>query len=252
MCSLEKYQYLKKSHADLITNIDFVKMHPCRSMECIWAKRRASGSSDAAWAVTAYQLMRGEVAGSLDSLLDICQWRHGQPYRTFKALVSEINRRLLFWKGVYIEIISRIYLTPQVFYFGLFYFKCIHAVVLPFPIDELLTFFRIWESPTPIHHEHGDAPIHTQHPSYCAIVRKQSFWCHDDVIKWKHFPRYWLFVRGIHRSFPSLRPVTRNFDVFFDRCLNKRLSKQSWGWWFETPSCSLWRHCNASRWLVNS
>ena len=26
---------------------------------------------------------------------------------------------------------------------------------------------------------------------------------HDDVIKWKHFPRNWLFVRGIHRS-----PVT--------------------------------------------
>ena len=24
--------------------------------------------------------------------------------------------------------------------------------------------------------------------------------CHDDVIKWKHFPRYWPFVRGIHRS----------------------------------------------------
>ena len=26
-----------------------------------------------------------------------------------------------------------------------------------------------------------------------------SSW-HDDVIKWKHFPRYWPFVRGIHRS----------------------------------------------------
>ena len=25
------------------------------------------------------------------------------------------------------------------------------------------------------------------------------FSCHDDVIKWKHFPRYWPFVRGIHR-----------------------------------------------------
>ena len=24
--------------------------------------------------------------------------------------------------------------------------------------------------------------------------------CHDDVIKWKHFPRYWPFVPGIHRS----------------------------------------------------
>ena len=23
---------------------------------------------------------------------------------------------------------------------------------------------------------------------------------HDDVIKWKHFPRYWSFVRGIHGS----------------------------------------------------
>ena len=40
------------------------------------------------------------------------------------------------------------------------------------------------------------------------------------------------------------RPVTRSFDVFFDLRLNKRLSKQSWGWWFETPSSPLWRHCN--------
>ena len=37
-------------------------------------------------------------------------------------------------------------------------------------------------------------------------------------------------------EFPSQRPVTRSFDVFFDLCLNKRLSKPSWGWWFETPS----------------
>ena len=47
-------------------------------------------------------------------------------------------------------------------------------------------------------------------------------------------------------EFPSQRPVTRNFDVFFDLRLNKRLSKQSWGWWFETPSHPLWRHCNDS------
>ena len=171
---------------------------------------------------------------------------------------------------------------------------------------------------------------------------------HDDVIKWKHFPCYWPFVRGIHWSpfnsphrgqrcgalmltlicarinhwvnnceagdlrrhrahydvialemgplalvlhtaprpqrqrflviyvqrkcsdailmmtslngnifrvtgplcgeftgpgeFPTQRPVTRSFDVFFDRRLNKPLSKQSWGWWFETLSRSLWRH----------
>ena len=40
------------------------------------------------------------------------------------------------------------------------------------------------------------------------------------------------------------RPVTRSFDVFFDLCLNTRLSKQSWGWWFEMPSRPLWRHRN--------
>ena len=46
-------------------------------------------------------------------------------------------------------------------------------------------------------------------------------------------------------EFPTQRPVTRRFDVFFDLRLNKRLSKQPWGWWFETLSWSLWRHCNA-------
>ena len=45
-------------------------------------------------------------------------------------------------------------------------------------------------------------------------------------------------------EFPAQRPVTRSFDVFFDLGLNKRLSKQSKRWWFETPSCSLWRHRN--------
>ena len=48
-------------------------------------------------------------------------------------------------------------------------------------------------------------------------------------------------------EFPAQRPVTRSFDVFFDLHQNKRLSKQSWGWWFET----LWRHCNVSRVMVH-
>ena len=59
---------------------------------------------------------------------------------------------------------------------------------------------------------------------------------HDDFIKGKHFPRYWPFVRGIHRC----------FDVYFDLRPNKQLSKQSWGWWFETSSRPLWRHHNGS------
>ena len=45
-------------------------------------------------------------------------------------------------------------------------------------------------------------------------------------------------------EFPEQRPVTRGFDIFFDLRLNKRLSKQWWGWWLETQSCPLWRHRN--------
>ena len=45
-------------------------------------------------------------------------------------------------------------------------------------------------------------------------------------------------------EFPAKRPVARSFGVFFDLCVNKRLSKQSWCWWFETLSRSFWRHHN--------
>ena len=40
------------------------------------------------------------------------------------------------------------------------------------------------------------------------------------------------------------------FEVFFDLRLNKRLGKQPWGWWFETPSWSLWRHCHVWLWCT--
>ena len=45
-------------------------------------------------------------------------------------------------------------------------------------------------------------------------------------------------------EFPAQRPVTQSIDVFFDLRLNKRLSKQSRGWWFEMPGSPLWRPCN--------
>ena len=58
---------------------------------------------------------------------------------------------------------------------------------------------------------------------------------HDDVIKWKHFPRYWPFV-PVTGEFPSQRPVTRSFDVFFDLRLNKR-------WVNNRDAGDLRRHC---------
>ena len=74
-----------------------------------------------------------------------------------------------------------------------------------------------------------------------------------DVIKWKHVPRHWLLCGEFtgdcgeftgHRWIPLAQTVTRSFDVFFNLRLDKRLSKQSRRRWFETPSHSLWRHCN--------
>ena len=51
----------------------------------------------------------------------------------------------------------------------------------------------------------------------------------------------------VNGEFTAQRPATRSFGVFFDLRLNKRLSKQSCGWWFETLSRPSWRHCNERR-----
>ena len=95
----------------------------------------------------------------------------------------------------------------------------------------------------------------TEHNTKRRKLKLCSDYKHDDVIKWKHFPRYWPLCGEFTGpgEFPAQRPVTRCFDVFFDLRLNKRLSKQWWGWWFETPSWSLWRHRNTHKntlWLV--
>ena len=73
-------------------------------------------------------------------------------------------------------------------------------------------------------------------------------------IWWRHqmeaFSTLLAFCAGnspVTDEFPAQRPATRSFDVFFDL----RLNKQSWGWWFETPSRTLWRHCNESRDIVS-
>ena len=68
---------------------------------------------------------------------------------------------------------------------------------------------------------------------------------YDDVIKWKHFPRYWPFVRGIHRWPISDKGQWRRALIFFfDLRLNKRFNKQWWDWWFEMQLRPLRRHFN--------
>ena len=55
---------------------------------------------------------------------------------------------------------------------------------------------------------------------------------HDEVVRWKHSPRYWPFVRVIHRSpvnFPHKGQWRRALMFSLICALNKRMSKQSWG-----------------------
>ena len=87
---------------------------------------------------------------------------------------------------------------------------------------------------------------HVNHPG----AWEMWYLLHDDLIKWKHFLALLALCVGnspVTGEFPAQRPVIRSFGVFFDLHLNKRLSKQSRRWWFETPSRSLWRHCNGKR-----
>ena len=81
--------------------------------------------------------------------------------------------------------------------------------------------------------------------------------CEPCASWWRHqmeaFSALLAFCAGnspVPGEFPSQRPVTRSFDVFFDMCLNKQVSKQSWGWWSETPPSSLWRQCNVFQSLL--
>ena len=70
-------------------------------------------------------------------------------------------------------------------------------------------------------------------------------WWRNHVETFSALPAFCAGNSPVPSEFPSQRPVTRSFDVSFDLRMNKRLSKQSWGRWFETPSRSLWRQCNA-------
>ena len=91
-------------------------------------------------------------------------------------------------------------------------------------------------------------------PTVRGKCESSYFFCHTRQSKttwWRHqtetFSALLALLCGnspVTGEFPSQWPVTWSFDVFFDLQLYKQLSKQSWGWWFETPSHSLWRHCN--------
>ena len=90
-------------------------------------------------------------------------------------------------------------------------------------------------------HNKSHLPLKSQYNA--GICMPVPWWRHQ----MKTFSALPAFCRGILRSrwSPHSKASDAELWCFFDLRLNKRLSKQTWDWWFETPSWSLWRHCNA-------
>ena len=124
-------------------------------------------------------------------------------------------------------------------------------------------------------HRTGEKPI-AAHMSFNRVI----IGLYNGCCRFRHYLRHWWLLinhiprRRVHMmtssngnifrvtghlcarnspvpgEFPTQRPVTRSFDILFDLRLNKRLSKQSWGWWLETLSHPLWGHRNAMKNIV--
>ena len=91
----------------------------------------------------------------------------------------------------------------------------------------------------------------TRYNVNCVNKVSHNIHSYDLLTWWRHqmetFSALLAICAGnslVTGEFPSQRPVTRSFDVFFNPRLNKRLRKQSWVWWCETPPHPLWRHRN--------
>ena len=85
----------------------------------------------------------------------------------------------------------------------------------------------------------------TKLPLLCSSVPSDDPWLRHQIETFSALLAVCSGNSPVTGEFPTQKPVTQSFDVFFDLRLNKRLNKQSWGWWFETSSLPLWRHSNA-------
>ena len=83
------------------------------------------------------------------------------------------------------------------------------------------------------------------HVIFAYVAPVSPWWCHQ----MERFSALLAICAGnspVNGEFSTQRPATQSLDAFFDLRQNKRLCKQSGGWWFETPSRLVWRHRNVS------
>ena len=87
---------------------------------------------------------------------------------------------------------------------------------------------------------------------YVSKFYHSSWWRHQ-METFSALLATWAGNSPVSGEFPAQRPVTLSFHFLFDLRLNKRLSKQPWGWWFETivsKDQSLVHSCFMIRFIV--
>ena len=82
------------------------------------------------------------------------------------------------------------------------------------------------------------------HWIWITMAKNRSSWWRHQMETFSALLALFVGNSPVTGEFPSHRPVTRNFDIFFDLRLNKRLRKQSRRRWFQTHSRSFWSHYN--------
>ena len=167
----------------------------------------------------------------------ICMYNPWKPY-SYAALINH-TARLILGKFDYI-ILRGIELVKSLalytiergggggggYFLAMSMFKSIHGIAPAYLCNHIIMIFDINDYDT-----RGTDGMNVYLPTLKKDIYKNSFFCikevkcgivfqipqiwkhlnvitkecnwrlnHDDVIKWKHFPRYWPFVRRIHRS----------------------------------------------------
>ena len=119
--------------------------------------------------------------------------------------------------------------------------------VIAFSMADMSVMVTLDISESPIESQWGSGSIQGnlvryamdgQYKLYCWYITVSEL----TSVRWRHQMGSFSALLGLCEGnspviggFPSQRPVTRNYDVFFDLRLDKRLRKQSRRRWFETP-----------------
>ena len=125
---------------------------------------------------------------------------------------------------------------------------CWHVIIFREPVVRMWGLYKnVWCDRRPITAEYNifKVELHYLNVGPRRIDMSLLWWCHQTGT----FSALLAICVGnspVPGEFPTQRPVTRSFDIFIDLHPNKRLSKQWWGWWFETSPCPLRRHRNDS------